>query len=493
MADVGRELPHIGGDAAGRGESSVIVANDAIDVLRHGWSDAAGIFTPDRPEIAELLQARLEMVIAGGVLDETHLLGAIADVPDLATAAGSSSGPALALRLRRTVYEYLLALDAAPTAPSPVLPAAAPTVAAAPVEEVAAVGHRSPDGAPDAGVHSPDSTDAVGSSWLAEADRDADEDAAARDGQEPLWSYEPADTDALWIDAGDQQSPATVQVESLPLDEPATSEGAEPSEGFVAQRDGFHIVEETHPTSVPGSGPATPFLMPDFDEPDTTVAPVQAHGSSNGHTPVAESRITEDQGTAAGASLATSGESPATSHTSPPLEVAAENGWRVRGDTAAEGRGDVDEDPFNANPHLSEVRQRIQDRLRRKRCDEAAALLQELAAEPGGRAVAELAMDAGDRCQSLGKSNAALNCFLAASRADPVYELPLSRLADICIDDQDTDLAVSYLERVARLYKFKGDDRALLRVYRRIATIAPYREDILQALLTAQNTGRIDS
>jgi tetratricopeptide (TPR) repeat protein len=117
--------------------------------------------------------------------------------------------------------------------------------------------------------------------------------------------------------------------------------------------------------------------------------------------------------------------------------------------------------------------------------------VQELAQENGGRTVAELAMNAGDRCRTLGKPNAALNCYLAASRADPVYEPPLSRLADICIDDQETELAVSYLERIARLHRMRGDDRAALHVYRRIATVAPYREDILALLMTAQSTGRL--
>ncbi len=105
----------------------------------------------------------------------------------------------------------------------------------------------------------------------------------------------------------------------------------------------------------------------------------------------------------------------------------------------------------------------------------------------------ELALDAGDRCRTLGKRNAALNCYLAASRADPVYEAPLARLADICIDDQDIDLAVSYLERIARLTRLRGDQRGALRIYRKIATIAPYRDDVLEMLMRAQTTGRIDA
>jgi len=141
---------------------------------------------------------------------------------------------------------------------------------------------------------------------------------------------------------------------------------------------------------------------------------------------------------------------------------------------------------------LVALRASVDARLRKKRCDDAAAVLQQAAQELGGEAVAELALDAGDRCRTLGKRNAALNCYLAASRADPVYEPPLARLADICIDDQDIDLAVSYLERIARLTRLRGDTRGALRIYRKIATVAPYRDDVLEMLMRAQTTGRID-
>ena len=142
---------------------------------------------------------------------------------------------------------------------------------------------------------------------------------------------------------------------------------------------------------------------------------------------------------------------------------------------------------------LVALREAVDEKLRKKRCDDAAALLQQAAQELGGQAVAELALDAGDRCRTLGKRNAALNCYLAASRADPVYEPPLARLADICIDDQDIDLAVSYLERIARLTRLRGDTRGALRIFRKIATIAPYRDDVLELLMRAQTTGRIDA
>jgi hypothetical protein len=184
----------------------------------------------------------------------------------------------------------------------------------------------------------------------------------------------------------------------------------------------------------------------------------------------------------------------------PPAPVEQEapaRGWRLRDGEADQGlEADLErsagDDRFETDPEVIEARLEINDRLRRKRCDEAAALLQRLANDVGGRALAELALDAGDRCRSLGKGNAALSCYLAASRADPVHETPLLRLADICMDDHDIDLAVSYLERVTRLRRLRNDDKGALKLYRKIVTIAPYRDDILAMLMRAQASGRFD-
>jgi len=73
-----------------------------------------------------------------------------------------------------------------------------------------------------------------------------------------------------------------------------------------------------------------------------------------------------------------------------------------------------------------------------------------------------------------------------------VLETPLLRLADICLDDKDIELAVSYLDRVARLHRLRGDTKGALRIYRKIATIAPYRDDILATLMRAQATGHFE-
>src|SRR5262249_26891027 len=125
---------------------------------------------------------------------------------------------------------------------------------------------------------------------------------------------------------------------------------------------------------------------------------------------------------------------------------------------------------LDLDPKVSEARDDINEKLRRRRCDEAASLVQKLAGDVGGPAAAELAPAAGDRCRALGKGNAALSCYIAASRADPIFEAPLLRLADVCLDDRDIDLAVTYLDRVARLHRMRGDTRGALRLYRKIAT-----------------------
>ncbi|MBJ7610607.1 MAG: hypothetical protein JF887_14460 [Candidatus Dormibacteraeota bacterium] len=631
MADVSLGIRQIAGDASEPRASRMIALNDAVDVLRHGWQEAASTFAPDSPEIAELLQARLEIAVANGALDEAQLLGAIDDVEAMAASAGSTSGQALARRLSRTVYEYLLALDAAPQLPEqqahPGHIAAAENDPTAGAVEVDALGHPAGSGPGSVSAevavaaHADDDQEAGGDAATTAAAAETDdlvddtqprrarfglrrrqhvagpargESADHPDEQErgpaaPSWEYAPTtpveaaetapapveaaedlpavveaaedvpaaadvfETAPAVVEAADEfvadvaateslleppvahdateisvEQPVAGSAEEMLVEEPASEshEPVEAGEGFVAPRAGFHIVEDTHPNTVPSDRDKSPLTMPAFAaddvaagvattdaEPDSdTPTPTAAAAAQPGATPASATfqwtrptePVVDDSAAPAAPTGAPGAEGSATSDSlaagvhmdaadeADDTEIDPENGWRVRA-KGADGSAGMEEDPFESNPKLADLRRRIDEKLRRKRCDEAAALLQELAQETGGRIVAELAMDAGDRCQSLGKSNAALNCYLAASRADPVYELPLSRLADICIDDQDTELAVSYLERIARLYRFRGDDKAALRVYRRIATIAPYREDVLSILLSAQNTGRFES
>ena len=284
---------------------------------------------------------------------------------------------------------------------------------------------------------------------------------------------------------GDKASPGTNG--SAAIEPAAASNGsgsaqpeapADDPEAFVKPKSGFHLSELADFAVVQRPAAATeapeePAALEPFDaiEPE----PVQ--------------EITETE--------------PELGHQTIPVQPAQEaasgaaaRGWRLRDDDTDQhdltSETDSDDNRFETDPEVVEARLEINDRLRRRRCDEAAALLQQLANDVGGRALAELALDAGDRCRALGKGNAALSCYLAASRADPVHETPLLQLADICIDDHDIDLAVSYLERVTRLRRLRNDDKGALKLYRKIVTIAPYRDDILAMLMRAQANGRFD-
>jgi hypothetical protein len=618
----------------------MIATSASTDVLRHGWLDAAATLAPDIPEIADLLGARLNDAIAAGQLSEAELMSTIAEVEATAARVGSSSGSLLARRLRRTVYEYLLALDAnlaveeqhaaavaatararsAAAAMSAAVPAVEEPVdaevAASPLPvlpstlsgdygDTAALFAEFDDPARDSGdddggdgrrrrfsfrrrhdgdSNSSDETesdlpDAVVSTDGAEATAvtetaPAEEGAAVKAAAAEPADVEPTAAEAVAVqlvlpnpvatespvadgsgDAPgvaehaatlehdleipparspqtafelyvthrqDDRSATVTEVEptgeaapgpdaqqSLPLDgdhaaadtEPAGTAGADSDPEsdatahdarFVAPRAGFHIVEDTDPGRVPDAedDDGSRMFFRNTVTNDTLMSPTAPPPNPTEPT--------------VGAYPPAQAQTPAPPTAAPPGEDPFDSAqWGVRNLDAharrtAEAQGDAggrpvahQDDPFASDSRLFDLRRKIQDRLRRKRCDEAAALLQLLAQESGGRAVAELAMDAGDRCRGLGKNNAALNCYLAASRADPVFELPLSRLADICIDDQDIDLAVSYLERIARLHRMRGDERAALRVYRRLVTVAPYRDDILAMLMDARNNGNL--
>ncbi|MBJ7593366.1 MAG: hypothetical protein JF886_00650 [Candidatus Dormibacteraeota bacterium] len=596
----------------------MIATNEALDVLRHGWQDAASTLAADVPEVAELLQARLEMAIATERLDEKHLLDTIQEVEAVTSRAGSPSSQELARRLRRTVYEYLLALDAArplETAAAVVpQPASDPNSAMVGAEEVAALGHASRSRSGDAAELPPpaveatvpelvtmeseasaeagnvdleDAVDDPASSRLPASRRrfalrrrqrrpadpasadlvddeviasdvpEAIEPAEAEAVDVPAWQFTPSDepvtVESTLTDCdsdSDSEAAAVDDNPSLAADGPALTVDA----GFVAPRAGFHIVEDApahrstgdeearlemplfsadepaaaHAPARPGAAgtdrPGSEFLAwrptgaslepaaPEAAAPQArpAEAPVPSPGPSVATVQPALAPVANVLAQPAAAQPVPTPESvtPAPAREVPQFDAAAAEGgdaeprtWGVRrqGEPRSPRRGapsviaaPVEDDPFENNSALSDIRRRIEERLRRKRCDEAAALLQELAQSTGGRTVADLAMNAGDRCRALGKSNAALNCYLAAARSDPVYEKPLSRLADICIDNQDTELAVSYLERIARQHRFRGEDNDALRVYRRIAAIAPYREDVLNMLMNAQRTGRLE-
>jgi hypothetical protein len=520
-----------------------------VEILRQGWLDAASALAPGLETLPESLENGLDAAVVDERLDEQSLLRVVTDV----TSAAADSLPAeeqyfLTRRLQRAVYEYLLSLDALPEPPprrdgNGHAPADTTLIGA---EEVAALGRNGatktkaepnhalqtvarpePErkAAPSAGdmeaglaeldaqlgaddafygaetaaveAEVATATEAATAEPVAEPTAAEAEPAAA----EPKPSTRPAFTlfrrtgAKATQPAAESNGHAPVEAAATPAAEPvAESNGhataaagktapngsgarvaaveTDGEESFVAPRDGFHLSD-----------------LADFAVVQRTLAPATpAEAAVEEPTAVVAEDEPDTQPDVVAQAEAPAQEAPT---------GAASRGWRLRDDEvdqaqdAASDRS-AEDDRFETDPEVVEARLEINDRLRRRRCDEAAALLQRLANDVGGRALAELALDAGDRCRALGKGNAALSCYLAASRADPVHETPLLRLADICIDDHDIDLAVSYLERVTRLRRLRNDDKGALKLYRKIVTIAPYRDDILAMLMRAQANGRFD-
>jgi tetratricopeptide (TPR) repeat protein len=522
-----------------------------VEILRQGWLDAASALAPGLDTLPEFLEHGLEAAVIDERLDEQSLLRVVTEV----TSAAADSLPAeelyfLTRRLQRAVYEYLLSLDALPEPPvrrdgnngngaqdttligaeevaalgrnghtkTVAEPVHAPKATPKPAPEPKPTTTPAAETAPEPAVETQPDPDAIAAAadrveaGLAELDSHLSPDDFSDPEPEPepeVEEAEPApepvstrpaftlfrrngtaasktitDTDATAPVEPD--APASNGKRAAEHAAPTTNgssahaaPAAEDADSFVKPKDGFHLSDladfavvqraETAPVEPEAEAPAEI-----FDE--VAVAPAPEFTAAE---PEPEPEIAPAQP----AREAASG--------------AAARGWRLRDDDADQAHDlnadtDTEDSRFETDPEVVEARLEINDRLRRRRCDEAAALLQRLANDVGGRALAELALDAGDRCRALGKGNAALSCYLAASRADPVHETPLLRLADICIDDHDIDLAVSYLERVTRLRRLRNDDKGALKLYRKIVTIAPYRDDILAMLMRAQANGRFD-
>jgi hypothetical protein len=507
-----------------------------VDALRQGWEDAVSTLAPGVDELPILLETRLAEAVRDRRLDEPALLSVVDEAWRVASKkiAPEESGH-LARRMQQAIYEYLLSLDAivepeedpvefeaSGSAGSAILigaeevvqlrgeePAetalAASPVTETPAEEVEAVAAQ-PEASelaaedPATGAEAPapeppptpeattqaDAETKAETEMAAEGDTDADADADAA--AEPEASEEsdpePAEPPKRRFTLFRRNGSAT----SFDVDEPAATDGeyvfAEPDEvevsptaaseppPFVAPRAGFHITEFSDAATAPPD-PGTIAPLPPPIVRSAEPAPARASNGSGGTKSwhIRNLRPGKKQRDEA---------APAEAEPAEDADEELETGISVS------------ESRFDTDPDVVEARRQINDRLRHRRCDEAASLLQRLATELGGKEVAELALDAGDRCRALGKTNAALSCYLAASRADPVHETPLLRLADICLDDKDIDLAVSYLERVARLHRLRGDQKGALRVYRKIATVAPYRDDIMNLLMHVQATGRFE-
>lgn len=137
----------------------------------------------------------------------------------------------------------------------------------------------------------------------------------------------------------------------------------------------------------------------------------------------------------------------------------------------------------------AQIRSQVERYFLKRKYDRLAEFLQELAHDGGGRFVGELAVDFGDRCRLEGKRSAAAACYLAARRADPTYESPLGRLADLAVTEKDRDRAVGYFEQLVHLTQMRGDVAETNRIRRSIIALAPDREDILNDLVESERAG----
>ena len=514
-----------------------------VDVLRHGWEDTVNAVAPGVPDLPDLLESRLNTAAQEDRLDEASLLEIVQELAGIVTEnSGADTARLLSRGLQRAVYEYLLSLDALgpqETATlTPLIPLgngdAGQLIG---VEEVAELeGHQAEaehaepvaasveaaeaEAAPQRDEESEESeapavdpaeatADAAEETGGAEADAvDLEASVEHEAAAEPAAAAEP---EAAVEDEAPAPVPAPVrrprfrifrggadrtQVAALEQAEPEPEPALHPEAEAPAEPEPAAPEEVAPEPSAPGGGVAA--MADALADVRFVVAPRDGFHLTD-HTEMLPQTHAQafEQVTAA----------------EPKPERTKARGWRVREhgpadiarghEPGGEANADVlvamlEEDDtasrtrFDNDPQVIEARRQINDRLRRRRCDDAASLLQKLSAEIGGRPVAELGLDAGDRCRALGKANAALSCYLAASRADPVHETPLLRLADICLDDKDIELAVSYLDRVARLHRLRGDTKGALRIYRKIATIAPYRDDILATLMRAQATGHFE-
>jgi hypothetical protein len=522
-----------------------------VEILRQGWLDAASALAPGLDTLPEFLEHGLEAAVIDERLDEQSLLRVVTEV----TSAAADSLPAeelyfLTRRLQRAVYEYLLSLDALPEPParrdgSNGISAQDTTLIGA--EEVAALGRNGHTKTVAEPVHGPKATPKP----APEAKSEPAATPVAQTSPEPVVEAQPdpAATAAAAdrVEAGLAELDSHLSPEDFSDSDPEPEVGeAEPAPEPVSTRPAFTLfrrngtaasktatdanasaaVEAAAPASngkraaehaEPAANGSSAHEAPAPEDADSFVKPKDGfHLSDLADFAVvqrAETAAAEPEAEAPAEIFDEVAVEPAPEFTAPepgpepeiaPAQPAREaasgaaaRGWRLRDDDADQAHDlnadtDAEDSRFETDPEVVEARLEINDRLRRRRCDEAAALLQRLANDVGGRALAELALDAGDRCRALGKGNAALSCYLAASRADPVHETPLLRLADICIDDHDIDLAVSYLERVTRLRRLRNDDKGALKLYRKIVTIAPYRDDILAMLMRAQANGRFD-
>ena len=137
----------------------------------------------------------------------------------------------------------------------------------------------------------------------------------------------------------------------------------------------------------------------------------------------------------------------------------------------------------------NEAAAQVEVLLRRRAFAEAAALLNHHASQGGLPGLGTIALEAGRRCRAAGEARAAGDCYLAAWTANRLDETALWRLAELAMEAQDHDRAISYLDRLAAVLQWRGDVRGVARVYRKMTILAPDRDDIREQLRRLHTTG----
>ena len=86
-----------------------------LDLIHKGWLDAVATEAPHIEGLSALLDEHLAKLALHSDIDEGHLLLVVDDATEFAARSSDAiTVSRLGKRLRRSVYEYLLALDALP-------------------------------------------------------------------------------------------------------------------------------------------------------------------------------------------------------------------------------------------------------------------------------------------------------------------------------------------------------------------------------------------
>src|SRR5215469_2085404 len=84
-----------------------------IDLLHRGWEDAVSEITPHLPEVRATMETEYAGLQHENRIDEQALLAAVREVATVASrAAGADRARLLSRAMHRSLYEYLLSLDA---------------------------------------------------------------------------------------------------------------------------------------------------------------------------------------------------------------------------------------------------------------------------------------------------------------------------------------------------------------------------------------------